>query len=97
MKTRFISLLSVITLASVLMAQAPVGQGQTPSAPGVQRGKGERREKHPEMRAALRACENALQRLNKADRDFGGHRSNAVKLIQQAITEIKAGIAYDKN
>ena len=37
----------------------------------------------------------AAEELQKADRDKGGHRVQALNLTQQAITHVQAGIQYD--
>jgi hypothetical protein len=47
----------------------------------------------PHMQAALRALRNANGELNAALPDKGGHRVNAINLVNQAITETEAGIA----
>jgi hypothetical protein len=43
---------------------------------------------------ALHALQNADEQLQLADADKGGHRENAINLVNQAITEVNAGIAY---
>jgi len=61
----------------------------------AQEGRG-RREKHPEIRHAMRALENAKAALQKADRDFGGHRTNAVKDVDAALDECRQALQFDK-
>ena len=51
---------------------------------------------HPEMDAALISLQDARKHLDLAARDFDGHRAKAVKLVDDAIAEVKAGIASDK-
>lgn len=46
----------------------------------------------PHMRAALAALKSALDNLNRADADKGGHRANAISLVNQAISETNLGI-----
>jgi hypothetical protein len=46
----------------------------------------------PHMTAALNALKSALNNLNQAEADKGGHRANAMSLVNQAISEVKAGI-----
>jgi hypothetical protein len=46
----------------------------------------------PHMQAALSALKSALDNLNRAEADKGGHRANAMSLVNQAISEVKAGI-----
>ncbi len=51
-------------------------------------------EKQPHMRSALESLEKAKTQLEKAEHDKGGHRAAAIKLIDQAIQEVKAGITF---
>jgi len=48
----------------------------------------------PNMQEALRALNAALRSLDKAAPNKGGHRSRAMALVEQAIQEVRAGIAY---
>lgn len=48
----------------------------------------------PHMRAALDHLRNARSELNAAVADKGGHRENAIRLVNEAIREVEAGIAY---
>jgi hypothetical protein len=42
---------------------------------------------------ALHALQNADAQLQAAHADKGGHRVNAINLVNQAISEVQAGIA----
>ncbi len=53
------------------------------------------REPQREMTAALQNLREAQRNLQSASRDKGGHRANAVRIINQAIAEVEAGIQYD--
>ncbi len=46
------------------------------------------------MERALAALYDSLGSLREATSDKGGHKANAMSLIQQAITEVQAGIDY---
>ena len=48
----------------------------------------------PNMQDALRALNAALKSLDNADANKGGHRARAMALVEQAIQEVRAGIAY---
>jgi len=48
----------------------------------------------PRMRAALDALEVAKANLQAASSNKGGHRANAIKLVNAAISEVRAGIAF---
>ncbi|HLI66115.1 MAG TPA: hypothetical protein VKU90_07095 [Caulobacteraceae bacterium] len=47
----------------------------------------------PHMQNALAALQTARSELQVAERNKGGHRANALGLVNQAITEVEAGIA----
>jgi hypothetical protein len=46
------------------------------------------------MEMALDALKSARTHLNEADADKGGHRARAIKLVDQAIMHVNAGISY---
>jgi hypothetical protein len=48
----------------------------------------------PHMQAALDALRNAKRHLDLAEADKGGHRVRALELVNGAITETEAGMAY---
>ena len=47
----------------------------------------------PHMEAALNFLKSAKSDLDQATPDKGGHRANALKLVDQAIDEVNLGIA----
>jgi hypothetical protein len=47
----------------------------------------------PHMEAALSALETAKKELDIAEHDKGGHRVKAIALVNDAIGEVRAGIA----
>ncbi len=49
----------------------------------------------PAMEAALRHLEQARGSLQNATVDKGGHRRKALKAVDAAIAEVKAGMAFD--
>jgi hypothetical protein len=48
----------------------------------------------PNMERALSLLNEALGSLREATANKGGHRVNAIGLVQQAISEVRAGIQY---
>ena len=50
----------------------------------------------PHMREALDALKRAQQELSQADRDKGGHRVKAERLVRQAIAEVERGMRFDR-
>ena len=51
-------------------------------------------ERQPRMRAALEHLRAAKAELKAAERDKGGHRKEALRLIDRAIDHVKEGIEY---
>ncbi|MBI3810689.1 MAG: hypothetical protein HY283_00560 [Nitrospirae bacterium] len=51
-------------------------------------------EKQPHMKGALESLKRAKVQLEKAAPDKGGHRATAMKLVDQAIEEVKAGMEF---
>src|SRR2546421_5415202 len=50
----------------------------------------------PFMRAARADLQTAKSELQKATPDKGGHRVKAIELVNKAIAEVNAGIAFDR-
>jgi len=50
----------------------------------------------PNMEAALLSLQQAKESLQKAVADKGGHRVKAIKTVDAAIAEVKAGIEFAK-
>ena len=48
----------------------------------------------PNMQSALQALESAHDWLQRATPNKGGHRERALRLVEQAINQVRAGIAY---
>lgn len=87
-------LLALIGTGSALgiHAQTPPPTPPTPAPAG-----GQKVERHPEIRRAMHALQNAAKALQAANKDFDGHREKALDLTQQAIKECQAAIASDKH
>jgi hypothetical protein len=52
-------------------------------------------EMQPQMQAARRNLMQARENLQRATADKGGHRVRAMRLIDQALAEVDAGIRFD--
>lgn len=50
----------------------------------------------PRMQSALDSLRAAQRDLRAADDDKGGHRAKALKLVEEAIDQVEAGIRYDR-
>jgi len=53
-------------------------------------------ERHPQIRAAQRDLSSAKYHLERAARDFGGHRAKAVVLISKAQEELRLALDFDR-
>ena len=89
----WIGLIAAVTLVGGTFAY------QSASAAPLQKNswKREHRERHPEIRRAMRALENAEIDLRRADRDFGGHRARAAELVHQALEQCRAALRADRD
>jgi hypothetical protein len=104
--TRFTRLMVGSSLLLALAATPVVRAQHTPTAhpPGVQVAQapqptppGRRgQERHPALRRAMRALENAKGALQQGATDFQGHRVKALELTNQAIQEVQAALASDR-
>jgi F0F1-type ATP synthase membrane subunit b/b' len=54
------------------------------------------RERHPEIREAMRALERAKNDLQHAAHDFHGHREEAVAAINRALNQLQLALACDR-
>ena len=54
-------------------------------------------EPHPEIREAIGALRNAKAHLEHAAHDFGGHRVEAIKAIDESLRQLQDCLKYDKD
>jgi F0F1-type ATP synthase membrane subunit b/b' len=54
------------------------------------------KERHPKIRQAIRALENAKKDMQQAAHDFGGHRAEALAACDKAIEQLNLALNYDK-
>ena len=50
----------------------------------------------PRMQAALDHLERAEKNLEEASNDKGGHRVKALRLVREAMGEVRDGIRFDR-
>jgi hypothetical protein len=50
--------------------------------------------KHPQIEAALHALSNAKEHLEHAAHDFGGHRVDAIRAIDEADRQLRICLQY---
>jgi hypothetical protein len=61
-----------------------------------QTNKGEKNERHPHIRAAIRELREAKTELESAAHDFGGHRVQAVKDIDATVKQLEKALKFDR-
>jgi hypothetical protein len=107
MKLKILSLSSLVILALALCvsvtpttaspkspatpAAVPAAASQPAAAPAAQR------EGHPEIREAIGALRRAKDHLEHAAHDFGGHRVEAIKAIDESLKQLQDCLKYDKD
>jgi hypothetical protein len=52
--------------------------------------------RHPEIREAIHALENAKKHMEEAAHDFGGHKADALRATDEAIHQLQICMKYDK-
>ena len=107
MKLKILSLSGLVILALVLCvsvtpttaspklpaataAAAPAATPQPAAVPAAQR------EGHPEIREAIASLRRAKDHLEHAAHDFGGHRVEAIKAIDESLKQLQDCLKYDK-
>jgi hypothetical protein len=53
-------------------------------------------ERHPHIRAAIKALHKAKQELKTANHDFGGHRVAALASLDEAAKQLQICLKFDK-
>jgi thermostable 8-oxoguanine DNA glycosylase len=52
---------------------------------------------HPRIAAAIRQLEDAIQYMQAAPHDFGGHKAKAIEESRKAINQLQAAMKYRAN
>jgi hypothetical protein len=94
MKRKLLSLAeSAVLVLALLVPAAAVG---APPSPKPQPKPAAALPPHPEIRDAITALQAARQHLNEASHDFGGHRADAVRAINEALKQLQICMRYDR-
>ena len=95
--TKFIYALAFLALPAVAHAQAAgTGTAAEKRAEMKEERKEAKKEAHPELHAAMAALQRSKKDLEKAANDYGGHKAEAIKSIDEAIKHLKLAEASDK-
>ncbi len=90
------ALAGVGAVALGIATQTPAAAQYAPAPPVYGQGRQPfRGEKHPEINRAIQTLQNTSRDLKRADRDFGGHRTRAASLVDQAVNELRQAKQYD--
>ena len=89
-------LLSVITITPAISPAAPAPKPAAAATAPQREDEGRGKERHPHIRAAIRELREAKHELQTADRDFGGHRDEAVEACDKAIHQLEQALQFDK-
>ncbi len=49
---------------------------------------------HPRIKKAIHEMEDAIDYMEKAPHDFGGHKAEAIKDTKKAVESLKLALAY---
>lgn len=97
MKHRFVGFLAAAALMFALTF--PVAVPAAPPAPkanAATAAAAAAAERHPEIRDAIAALRNAREHLEHGAHDFGGHRADAIRAVDEAIRQLQICLQYDK-
>jgi hypothetical protein len=95
-----IKVLMSLLFGSFLLTASSFAQTPPPAAPPVAAPTAVapmHHEHHPEIHKAMRKLRGAKADLEKAAHDYAGHRVAAIKLIDQALEELRAALESDKS
>jgi hypothetical protein len=97
MKGSFLAIFAsgVMAVSVPVIAQNPQ-PAPSQNQPKLQRVQ-ERHEEHPNIEAAIKHLDEAKRNLENAAHDFGGHRANALKHVNEALEECHRALQYDKH
>jgi len=93
MKSKLYAAMAAVALACAMSLPA-VPQDRDDKKPTGEKHEG--MEQHPEIASAMNHLREAKQNLEHAAHDFGGHRAEALKHVNQALEECRQAMAYDK-
>lgn len=80
-------------LVPLVLGLVVICGGVTGSARAQQNMKTERGE-HPRIARAIRQLEDAIQYMEAAPHDFGGHKAAAIQSSRQAVVDLRQALAF---
>jgi hypothetical protein len=106
MKTKILTILGLTILALALCISASTTQAspKSPAAAALPAASPQPAaapaavpEPHPEIREAIESLRRARNHLDHAAHDFGGHRVEAIKAIDESLRQLQDCLKYDRD
>lgn len=99
MSKKIVSFLPAVALVLGLAFPAAAANGKPAASPAVKSAPTAPAppEKHPHIREALASLHASREDLEHAAHDFGGHRVEAIKAIDEAIRQLEICLKYDNH
>jgi hypothetical protein len=94
MKRTIIVLLAVFALLGALTVTAAVAAKPQPAVPHAVAAPAPQGAHHPAIETAIRHLDQAREALERAEHDFGGHRTRALNHIRQALDECHKALEF---
>jgi len=96
MKDWFLALaaMAILILALLLPFGSPGALADHNPVPAATAGASER---HPEIREAIESLRHARAHIERAARDFGGHREDALRATDEAIRQLEICLRFDRD
>jgi hypothetical protein len=96
MKKRFSSILAVAAMAFALTIPVSISAAPPVPQPKAAPAATPAPEPHPEIHDAIESLRHAREHLSHASHDFGGHREDAIRAIDNAIAQLQVCMKYDR-
>jgi len=65
-----------------------------PAAARAEEHRHDEEQEHPRIAAAIHELEGAIQYMEAAPLDFGGHKVEAIRASRRAVAELRRALAY---
>jgi hypothetical protein len=83
--------LALVALAALLLLVLPL----SPSF--AAKGLGKEKREHPRIAIAIKDLQDAVDYMQKAPHDFGGHRVEAIEASKRAIEQLNLALKFDEH
>ena len=106
MKTKILTIrgLTILALALCISASTTQASPKSPAAAALPAASPQPAaapaavpEPHPEIREAIESLRRARNHLDHAAHDFGGHRVEAIKAIDESLRQLQDCLKYDRD